>query len=146
VLGYTKMHTGIDFAAPRGTPIRAAGDGIVKYAAWRGGYGRAIIIKHDNGYETLYAHQTRFARGIRKGVRVRQGQVIGYVGATGRVTGPHLHYEVRKNGKRINPLRVRTAHRIRLKGKELASFRAYRGKIDKLLRTTPVSAPKVAQK
>ena len=146
VLGYTKMHTGIDFAAPRGTPIRAAGDGIIKYAAWRGGYGRAIIIKHDNGYETLYAHQTRFARGIRKGVRVRQGQVIGYVGATGRVTGPHLHYEVRKNGKRINPLRVRTAHRIRLKGKELARFRAYRGKIDRLLRTVPASSAKVAQK
>ncbi len=145
ILGYTKMHTGIDFAAPRGTPIRAAGSGVVVHAGWRGGYGRTVIIKHDNGYETLYAHQSRIARGIRKGIRVRQGQVIGYLGATGRVTGPHLHYEVRRNGKRINPRRVRVASNIRLSGKELAAFRQHKKRIDELLRGVPVNT-QVAQK
>ncbi len=144
VLGYTKLHTGVDFAAPPGTPIRAAGDGVVIHAGWRGGYGRTVMIRHPNGYVTLYAHQSRIARGIRKGVRVRQGQVIGYVGASGRVTGPHLHYEVRINKKPVNPLRVRVATRVRLKGKALELFRQYRKQVLALLKKTPVST-RVAQ-
>ena len=139
VLGYTKMHTGVDFAAGRGTPIHAAGPGIVIHAGWRGGYGRTIMIKHPNGYVTLYAHQSRFAPGIHKGVRVRQGQVIGYVGATGRTTGPHLHYEVRINGRPVNPLRVRTATQLRLRGKVLEQFRKRVARIEKLLETVPVN-------
>ena len=140
VLGYTKLHTGVDFAAPRGTPIRAAGGGMVTHAGWRGGYGKTVMIKHDNGYVTLYAHQSRIARGIRKGVRVRQGQVIGYVGSTGRTTGPHLHFEVRIKGKPANPLRVRTSSRFRLSGKALLAFQRHKARIDKLLKNTPVSS------
>ena len=139
VLGYNKMHTGVDFAAPTGTPIRAAGDGVVIHAGWRGGYGRTVMIKHPTGHVTLYAHQSRIARGIRKGVRVRQGQLIGYVGATGRVTGPHLHFEVHLNGRKINPLRVRTATRQQLKGKALQEFRRRMARINKLLEKTPVT-------
>ncbi len=145
ILGYSKMHTGVDFAAPRGTPIRAAGDGVVTYAAWRGGYGRTIMIRHASGYVTLYAHQSRFAPGLRKGMRVRQGQVIGYVGSTGRSTGPHLHFEVRLNNRPLNPLRVRTAHYIRLKGKALAAFKKRRKRILALLREAP-SPARVARK
>jgi len=140
ILGYSKMHTGVDFGAPRGTPIHAAGNGVITYAAWRGGYGRAIMIRHDNGYVTLYAHQSRFARGIRKGVRVRQGQVIGYVGSTGRSTGPHLHFEVRINNRPVNPLHVRTSTRIRLKGKALKLFRKRMARINALLRQAPAPA------
>ena len=137
VLGYTKMHTGVDFAAGTGTPIHAAGSGTVIHAGWRGGYGRTVMIRHPNGYVTLYAHQSRIARGIRKGVQVRQGQVIGYVGATGRVTGPHLHFEVHINGRKVNPLRVRTATRQQLKGKALKQFRNRMARINKLLEKIP---------
>ena len=139
VLGYTKMHTGVDFAAPTGTPIHAAGPGVVIHAGWRGGYGRTVMIKHPTGHVTLYAHQSRIARGIKKGVRVRQGQVIGYVGATGRVTGPHLHFEVRVKGRPINPLRVRTANRRKLKGKALEQFRRRMARINQLLEKVPVT-------
>ncbi len=145
ILGYTKLHTGVDFAAPRGTPIRSAGSGVVIHAGWRGGYGKAVMIKHDNGYVTLYAHQSRIARGIRKGVRVRQGQVIGYVGSTGRSTGPHLHFEVRIKGKPVNPLRVRTASRYRLSGDALRAFKRHKARIDALLKKTPVTSH-IAQK
>ena len=140
VLGYTKMHTGVDFAAGTGTPIHAAGNGVVIHAGWKGGYGRTVMIRHPNGYVTLYAHQSRIAPGISKGVRVSQGQVIGYVGATGRVTGPHLHYEVRKNGKPINPLRVRTASRQQLHGKALEAFKKRKARIEALLDRVPVDA------
>ncbi len=139
ILGYTKMHTGVDFAAGRGTPIHAAGPGIVIHAGWKGGYGRAVLIKHPNGYVTLYAHQSRIAPGIRKGVKVRQGQVIGYVGASGRATGPHLHYEVRINGKPVNPLRVRTAIRQQLRGKALEKFRKRLARIEEMLETVPAN-------
>ena len=145
VLGYTKMHTGIDFGAPRGTPIRAAGSGTVIFAGWRGGYGRTVMIRHDNGYVTLYAHQSRIARGIRKGVRVNQGQIIGYVGASGRVTGPHLHFEVRIKNRPVNPRRVRTAHNVRLKGKALEAFRKQKARILALLKQAP-SADLVARR
>ena len=140
ILGYTKMHTGVDFAAGTGTPIHAAGSGVVIHAGWKGGYGRAVMIRHPNGYVTLYAHQSRIAPGISKGVHVTQGQVIGYVGASGRATGPHLHFEVRIQGKPVNPLKVRTASRQQLKGKALAAFRKRKKRIEALLEQVPVDA------
>ena len=104
VLGGTRPHLAIDYAAPTGTPVRAVADGVVRKAGWDGGYGRVVRIRHRAGYETLYAHLSRFGRGIRSGARVNQRQVIGYVGTTGMSTGPHLHYEVLKGGRRVNPL------------------------------------------
>ena len=100
--GFNKMHRGTDFAAPMGTPIMASGDGVVKKAGWCGGGGNCIKIKHNSTYQTVYAHMSKFARGIKTGVRVKQGQTIGYVGSTGKSTGPHLHYEVIVNGKKVN--------------------------------------------
>src|SRR5690606_32592935 len=100
ILGYSKLHSGVDFAAPKGTPIYAAGDGVVSKAGWVNGYGNYISVKHANNYETAYAHMNGFAKGMRAGTRVRQGQVIGYVGSTGRSTGPHLHYEIHIAGKK----------------------------------------------
>ncbi len=139
VLGYSKMHTGIDFAAPRGTPIKAAGDGKMVYRARKGAYGLAIEIKHSNGYLTRYAHMSRFAPGLRAGSRVRQGQVIGYVGKTGRVTGNHLHYEVRINKKAVNPRRLRVAGKQQLSGKNLARFKKRRERIIALMNKQPVA-------
>ena len=115
ILGYRKMHSGVDFAAPRGTPILAAGSGTVERANRYGGYGNYIRIRHTDGYKTAYAHLKSFARGVRKGKYVKQDQVIGYVGTTGRSTGPHLHYEVHLHGKKINPRRL-----SQLAGKPLA--------------------------
>ncbi len=105
--GFNTMHKGVDFGAPRGTPIKASGDGTVVYAGWSDIYGNYIMLRHINHYETVYAHMTSFARGIRRGARVDQGQVIGYVGSTGMSTGPHLHYEVRYYGKQVNPSTVK---------------------------------------
>jgi len=139
VLGYSKMHTGIDFAAPRGTPIRASADGKMVYRARKGAYGLAIEIKHSNGYLTRYAHMSRFASGLRAGSRVRQGQVIGYVGKTGRVTGNHLHYEVRINNKAVNPTRLRVAGKQRLRGKDLARFKNRRERIIALMQKQPIA-------
>lgn len=133
ILGYSKMHTGVDWAAPRGTPIYAAGNGTVVKAGWEGGYGRYIKIRHANGYETAYAHQSNFARGIAEGVTVRQGQVIGYVGSTGLSTGPHLHYEVLVNGRFVNPTRIRVPRELELSGEALASFQRERERIDALM-------------
>jgi len=124
ILGYTKMHTGTDFAAPRGTPIYAAGDGTVVWAARKGGYGNYIRIRHNGTYQTGYAHMSGFARGIHRGTRVRQGQVIGYVGTTGRSTGPHLHYEVLRNGRFINSRTMHLPSGDALKGDDLVAFRA----------------------
>lgn len=129
ILGYSKMHTGIDFAAPRGTPIYAAGDGRVSYLGRRGGYGKYIRLKHNGTYSTAYAHLSRYKKGLKKGHRVKQGQVIGYVGSTGRSTGPHLHYEVLINGKHVNPLKVTLKSTSKLKGKELSQFRKNRDQI-----------------
>jgi murein DD-endopeptidase MepM/ murein hydrolase activator NlpD len=106
VSGYNAMHRGVDFAAARGTPIIAAGSGIVKAAGWKGSYGRYIRIRHNATYDTAYAHMSRIASGIRAGTYVQQGQVIGYVGSTGRSTGPHLHYEILVNNRKVNPLTV----------------------------------------
>ena len=123
VLGYTKIHRGVDFAAPPGTPIYAAGDGVVEKAGWAGGYGKYIRIRHNGTYKSAYAHMRQIARGIKAGVRVKQRQIIGYIGATGRVTGPHLHYEVIRNGRQVNPRTVRLPAGNRLKGAELTRFK-----------------------
>ncbi len=122
ILGYNKMHTGLDFAAPRGTKIYAAGDGTVTYAGRKGGYGNFVSIRHNSTYTTNYAHAKGFARGIKKGKRVRQGQVIAYVGTTGRSTGPHLHYEIVKNGKKINPNSVKFLNSGKLSRKQMNLF------------------------
>lgn len=135
ILGYSKMHKGIDFAASRGTPIFAAGDGTVAIAKWNGGYGRYIRIKHGRGYETAYAHMTRFAKGMRPGKQVRQGQVIGYVGTTGRSTGPHLHYEVLQGGKQINPLSVKLLPGEKLAGNDLKGFLSVKAQVEEARQT-----------
>ena len=123
ILGYSKMHKGVDFAAKTGTPIYAAGDGVIERANNYGGYGKYIRIRHNSEYKTAYAHLNKFARKIRKGVNVKQGQVIGYVGSTGRSTGPHLHYEILLNGKQINPQRLSLPEEKKLNEEELIAFR-----------------------
>lgn len=123
ILGYSKMHRGMDFAASTGTPIYAAGDGIVTYAGRKGGYGNYVQIKHNGKYATAYGHASRIAKGIRSGARVRQGQVIAYVGSTGRSTGPHLHYEVLAGGTQINPSRVQFKTGSVLAGADLKKFK-----------------------
>lgn len=124
VLGYTKLHRGVDFAAPKGVPIMAAGDGVIEMLGRNGSYGKYIRIRHNSTYKTAYAHMSGYARGLKKGSRVRQGRVIGYVGSTGRSTGPHLHYEVLKNGRQTNPMSVRLPAGDKLKGKSLKAFLA----------------------
>ena len=132
ILGFTKMHTGTDFAAPKGTPIMASGDGIVIKSSWCGGGGNCVKIKHNSTYQTVYAHMSKFGRGIKKGVRVKQGQIIGYVGSTGLSTGPHLHYEVIENGKKINSQKLKLPSGKILKGKLRNTFEVNRIKIDVL--------------
>ncbi len=124
-LGYTKMHTGVDFAAPTGTPIYAAGDGVITRIGWVGGYGRFVQIKHNGTLSTAYGHASKFAKGMKKGTHVKQGQIIAYVGKTGRATGPHLHYEIRINGKHTNPMKYKTTAGKQLKGKELEAFKQF---------------------
>ncbi|UYN93236.1 MAG: peptidoglycan DD-metalloendopeptidase family protein [Enhydrobacter sp.] len=132
LLGFTRMHTGVDFAAPTGTPILAAGSGTVAQAGRNGGYGLWVLIRHENGLSTGYAHMHGIARGVRVGTRVRQGQVIGFVGSTGMSTGPHLHFELHRNGRPVNPLDVaRTEIRTRLTGDELARFKVAVAGIDR---------------
>lgn len=130
ILGYVRAHRGLDFGAPRGTPVYAAGDGTVVRASRFGSYGNYVRIRHGSGYETAYAHLSRFGRSIRKGIRVHQGQTIGYVGATGRATGPHLHYEVLVNGRQVDPLRLKLPAGHRLAGKSLARFHKWREEVD----------------
>jgi len=141
ILGYTKMHKGTDFAARRGTPIKAAGNGVIERASRFGGYGKYIKIRHANGYATAYAHLNGYARGIRKGVRVKQGQTIGYVGSTGRSTGPHLHYEVLRNNKQVNPMRIRIPSGRNLKDGVLEAFENKRRAVDNQLAQLPVAIP-----
>ena len=133
VLGYTKMHKGTDFAAPRGTPVMAAGDGIVERASRYGSFGNYIKIRHNGTYKTAYAHLNGYAKGVRQGARVRQGQIIGYVGTTGRSTGPHLHYEVHKNGTQTNPLSLNLPTGKTLDKAEMPRFSAIRTEVDGLL-------------
>jgi len=132
ILGFTKMHTGTDFAAPKGTPIMASGDGIVTKSSWCGGGGNCVKIKHNSTYQTVYAHMSKFGRGIKKGVRVKQGQIIGYVGSTGLSTGPHLHYEVIENGKKINSQKLKLPSGKILKGNLRKKFEVNKIKIDVL--------------
>ena len=132
ILGFTKMHTGTDFAAPTGTPIMASGDGVVTRAQWCGGGGNCVKIKHNSVYQTVYAHMSKFGRGIKKGVRVKQGQIIGYVGSTGLSTGPHLHYEVIENGRKINSQKLKLPSGKTLKGKLRNKFEVNKIKIDVL--------------
>ena len=132
ILGFTKMHTGTDFAAPTGTPILASGDGLVVRAQWCGGGGNCVKIKHNRVYQTVYAHMSKFGKGIKKGARVKQGQIIGYVGSTGLSTGPHLHYEVIENGRKINSQKLRLPSGKVLKGDSRKVFEVNKIKIDVL--------------
>jgi murein DD-endopeptidase MepM/ murein hydrolase activator NlpD len=125
ILGYSKMHTGIDFAAARGTPIFASGDGVVTFAGYNGSYGKYVRIKHNNEFSTAYAHAHRIAPAVRKGTFVRQGQVIAYVGTTGRSTGPHLHYEIIKDGRAVNPVMIKMTGSDRLQGERLIAFKKH---------------------
>ena len=130
--GFNKMHRGTDFAAPKGTPIMASGNGIIEKASWCGGGGNCVKIRHNSTYQTVYAHMSKFARGIKKGVRVKQGQTIGYVGSTGKSTGPHLHYEVIINGKKVNSQKLKLPSGKILKGKDRKLFETKKIKLDVL--------------
>ena len=136
ILGYTRAHKGVDFAVPKGTPVMAAGAGMVNFMGWASGYGNFVVINHANGYATAYGHLSRFASGMRRGARVRQGQVFAYSGMTGLATGPHLHYEIRASGTQVNPLRVKMAEGRLLGGKDLRAFLAQRLKMDEVLAST----------
>jgi murein DD-endopeptidase MepM/ murein hydrolase activator NlpD len=144
VLGYFKMHTGVDWAAPSGTPIIAAGNGVVVKAGWAGGYGKQTVIQHANGYQTTYNHQSRIADAMKPGVKIRQGQVIGYVGSTGLSTGNHLHFEIAVNGAKVDPMRVRLPVGKVLKDDDLVAFKRERERIDALLKQEDSDQFKVA--
>lgn len=131
ILGYSAMHQGVDFGAPTGTPIFAAGNGVVEEIGWKNGYGKYIKLRHNGTYETAYGHTSRFASGLQKGSKVKQGQVIAYVGSTGRSTGPHLHFEVMINGQHVNPGTVKTVSADKLAGQALKAFKAQVAAIQK---------------
>jgi murein DD-endopeptidase MepM/ murein hydrolase activator NlpD len=133
ILGYTKMHTGVDWAAPLGTPISASGNGTIEKAGWESGYGKYIRIKHNNGYETAYGHMTAFARGMEPGARVRQGQVIGFVGSTGESTGSHVHFEILVNGRFVDPMRIKLPRGRVLEGTVLTGFEKERDHIEAMM-------------
>jgi murein DD-endopeptidase MepM/ murein hydrolase activator NlpD len=133
LLGYTKMHTGVDWAAPLGTPIYASGNGVVEKVGWEAGYGKYVRLRHANGYETAYGHMTAFARSTQAGARVRQGQVIGYVGSTGLSTGPHVHYEILVNGRFVDPLRLKLPRGRVLDGQLLDNFDRERDRLDTMI-------------
>lgn len=139
LLGYSKMHAGIDFGAPMGTPIKAAGNGVIKKSGRAGSFGNMVQISHQGEYSTLYAHMSRIAAGIKPGTRVRQGQVIGYVGSTGRSTGPHLHYEIRMKDRPVNPLKVKVASGRQLSGKQLTAFRQQQQKVVAMMKNAPLT-------
>lgn len=137
ILGYTKMHKGVDFSAPRGTPVMAAGDGTIEKASPFGTYGNYVEIRHRNNYETAYAHLNAYAKGIHAGVHVRQGQIIGYVGTTGRSTGPHLHYEVLLGGRQTNPLGLKIPTGTKLAGKSMVAFKSYMSGLNREVASVP---------
>ena len=147
ILGYTKMHTGVDWAAATGTPIYASGNGTIEKEGWQSGYGKYIRIRHTNGYETTYSHMSAIARGIEEGKRVRQGQVIGFVGSTGLSTGSHVHYEILVNGRFVDPMRIRLPRGRVLEGGLLANFEQERERLDGIMARKPArvasSAPRV---
>ena len=140
ILGYTRMHKGVDFAVPTGTPVMAAGGGTIKFMGRANGYGNFVKIDHGNGYSTDYGHLSRFAPGMRIGARVRQGQVFAYSGMTGMATGPHLHYEIRVGGNQVNPLTVKMAQGRLLIGALLRKFQEKRLEIDNLVANTALEA------
>ncbi|CFX12516.1 Peptidase M23 [Candidatus Filomicrobium marinum] len=138
LLNRQRMHSGVDWASPPGTPILAAGRGTIEFAARNGQYGNYVRIRHANGYHTSYAHMQKFARGVKEGVQVRQGQVIGYIGTTGLSSGPHLHFEVLVNKRRVDPMSIQVPQERQLTGRELAEFQRERARIDELIRRAPV--------
>jgi murein DD-endopeptidase MepM/ murein hydrolase activator NlpD len=133
ILGYVKMHTGVDWATPYGTPIFASGNGVVEKVGPEGGYGKYVRIKHNNGYETAYGHMSAFAKGLEPGKRVRQGQIIGFVGSTGLSTGPHVHYEILVNGRFVDPMRIKLPRGRSLDGPLMASFEKERDRLDTMM-------------
>ena len=145
ISGYRKMHQGIDFAAGTGTPVVAPSDGVVVEARRWGGYGNWLRIRHANGLESGYGHLSRYGAGIRAGQRVSQGQVVAYVGSTGASTGPHLHYEIWRNGQRINPSGIRMDESTVLAGNDLAGFRAEKARIDRIIASGGERRPTVLQ-
>lgn len=144
LLGITRMHTGVDWAAPAGTPIVAGADGTIERVGRQGGYGNYVRIRHTNGFATAYGHMSRYADGLEPGMSVKQGQVIGYVGSTGFSTGPHCHYEILVNNKFVNPMTIQVPRGLQLTGRQLASFQKERNRIDELRALDPVTA-RVAQ-
>ena len=138
LLNRPRMHGGVDWASPPGTPILAAGRGTIEFAARNGQYGNYVRIRHANGYHTSYAHMQRFARGVKEGAQVRQGQVIGYIGTTGLSSGPHLHFEVLVNKRRVDPMSIQVPHERQLTGRDLAEFQRERARVDELIRRAPV--------
>ena len=137
ILGYTKMHTGVDWAAPTGTPIYASGNGTVERVGWESGYGKFVLLRHNNGYESAYGHMTAYARNMDEGARVRQGQVIGFVGSTGLSTGSHVHYEIRVNGRFVDPMRIKLPRGRELQGPMLAGFDQERERLDNIMARKP---------
>jgi murein DD-endopeptidase MepM/ murein hydrolase activator NlpD len=133
ILGYVKMHTAVDWATAYGTPIFAAGNGVLEKIGWEGGYGKYIRIKHNNGYETAYGHMSAFAKGMEVGKRVRQGQVIGFVGSTGMSTGAHVHYEILVNGRFVDPMRVKLPRGRALEGTMMTGFEKERDRLDTMM-------------
>ena len=138
ILGYSKMHRGVDFAARRGTPIMAAGDGRITFAGRNGSYGKFLEIRHLNGFSTRYGHLHKFAKKIKKGTIVKQGETIGYVGNSGRSTGPHLHYEVKHKNRIINPMTLKLPSRMEVEEREMPNFYANISLTRERLATTPV--------
>lgn len=145
ILGFSRMHKGVDFGLPSGAPIQAAGDGVVEMAGPNKGYGNYLRIRHSNGYATAYAHLSGFAKSVRVGKRVSQGQVVAYVGSTGLSTGPHLHYEVLVNGSQVNPLSIKMPSGRKLAGKELDKFNEARAETDRKMALAPVAVGKLAE-
>lgn len=132
VLGYSVMHKGVDFAAAVGTPIYAAGDGVIEFAGWKGAYGRFVLLKHNKTLSTAYAHASKFRKGLKPGAKIKQGEIIAYVGNSGRTTGPHLHYEVRINGKQVNPVKFKSTPGVKLTGDKLSKFNKHKEKVKSL--------------
>jgi murein DD-endopeptidase MepM/ murein hydrolase activator NlpD len=144
ILNRWRTHTGVDWAAPTGTPIMAGADGIVEQVGREGGYGNYIRIRHANGFASAYGHLSRYADGLRPGLNVKQGQIIGFVGSTGYSTGPHCHYEILVNNKFVNPMTIQVPRGLQLTGRMLAEFQKERGRIDTLMQMDPVT-DRVAQ-
>jgi murein DD-endopeptidase MepM/ murein hydrolase activator NlpD len=140
ILGYTRMHKGVDFAVPTGTPVMAAGAGTILFMGWSNGYGNFVKIDHGSGYATGYGHLSRFAPGMKRGARVRQGQIFAYSGMTGMATGPHLHYDTFVQGTQVNPLTLKMAQGRSLTGKDLRLFQEKRLEIDNLVANATLEA------